>query len=143
MQRRNFINLIPTMGIAGSVIPLTGMNMKEERSVIADSRQYWFSVLTRIAYPLLNSLSNETLKKKMPVESTPGNIENRKEVTYLEAFGRIVAGISPWLELGEDNTTCPDFMNFTKGEQPLVDAAFLANYRKNLTLVRSEMRCRP
>ena len=128
MQRRNFINLIPTMGIAGSVIPLTGMNMKEERSVIADSRQYWLSVLTRIAYPLLNSLSNETLKKKMPVESTPGNIENRKEVTYLEAFGRIVAGISHWLELGE---------------QPLVDAAFLANYRKNLTLVRSEMRCRP
>jgi len=71
-------------------------------------------------------------------------------VTHLEAFGRLTAGISPWLELGEDNTgegslrekyislmhTClseavdpasPDLMNFTKGSQPLVDAAFLAH----------------
>ncbi|NMB72071.1 MAG: DUF2264 domain-containing protein, partial [Bacteroidales bacterium] len=75
---------------------------------------------------------------------------SRKEVTHLEAFGRLIAGISPWLELGFDQTdegrvrrnyieltrTClavatnpysPDFMNFSKGAQPLVDAAFLAH----------------
>ena len=28
MHRRNFINLMPAMGIAGTAIPLTGMNLK-------------------------------------------------------------------------------------------------------------------
>ena len=150
MQRRSFINLMPVMGIAGTAIPLTGMNMKKDQSVNADSREYWISVLTKIANPVLISLSNETLRKRMPVECNPGDKEGRKEVTHLEAFGRLIAGISPWLELGEDNSneglvrkkyieltrkclsvsvnpTSADFMNFTKGGQPLVDAAFLSH----------------
>lgn len=150
MQRRNFISLIPAMGLAGSAIPLTVINLKAEQSVDADSREYWISVLTKITDPVLNSLASETLRKKMPVECYPGNEESRMEVTYLEAFGRVVAGISPWLELGEDNTpeglirkkyieltrkclsvsvnqASADFMNFTKGGQPLVDAAFLSH----------------
>lgn len=150
MQRRKFINLMPAIGMAGSVIPLRSMNLGAEKTITADSREYWVSILTKIADPVLNSLSNETLKKSMPVECTTGNLENRKEVTYLEAFGRTVAGISPWLELGGDNSgegilrkkyieltqkclsVCvnpgsPDFMNFTKGGQPLVDAAFLSH----------------
>lgn len=150
MQRRNFITLMPAMGIVGSAIPIPLMNFKEEQSINADSREYWVSVLTKIANPVLNSLSNETLRKDMPVECRPGNSESRKEVTHLEAFGRLMAGISPWLELGEDSTsegqmrkkyieltrkclsvsvnpTSADFMNFTKGGQPLVDAAFLSH----------------
>jgi hypothetical protein len=150
MQRRTFINLMPVIGISGSVIPMAAINPEREQPVNTDSREYWISILTKIADPVLNSLSNETLRKNMPVECAKGNIENRKEVTYLEAFGRTIAGISPWLELGSDNTgegimrkkyieltqkclsVCvnhgsPDFMNFTKGGQPLVDAAFLAH----------------
>jgi len=150
MLRRNFIKLMPAAGVVGYSIPLAGMNLKGEQSLIADTREYWVSVLTKIANPLLNSLSNEILRKNMPVECNPGNSESRKMVTYLEAFGRLVAGISPWLELGEDNTnegqlrkkyieltrkcisisvnpSSPDFMNFTKGGQPLVDAAFLSH----------------
>jgi hypothetical protein len=84
----------------------------------------------------------------MPVETLPG-LEQRRKVTHLEAFGRLMAGMAPWLELGEDgseegklrrryvelavkslaNAVDPgsaDFMNFTEGSQPLVDAAFLA-----------------
>ena len=76
--------------------------------------------------------------------------ENRKKVTYLEAFGRSLAALAPWLELGADETpegksrgkfiklattsirnavtpSASDFMNFTTGAQPLVDAAFLAH----------------
>ena len=78
----------------------------------------------------------------------PGE-ESRRDVTCLEAFGRTLAGIAPWLALGPDDTPegrlraryiewsrkalvhatdpkSPDFMNFTKGGQPLVDAAFLS-----------------
>jgi hypothetical protein len=150
MQRRNFIGLIPAIGIAGSGIAFKGIDSQIQNSDSADSRKYWVSVLTKIADPVLNSLSNETLRKNMPVECNPDNIDSRREVTHLEAFGRLLAGISPWLELGGNNTgegvlrkkyieltqkclavsvnpISPDYMNFTKGGQPLVDAAFLSH----------------
>ena len=149
MQRRNFVKLIPAAGAVGYSIPLVSRNLFEEQSLNSDTREYWVSVLTKIASPLLNALGNQSLRKNMPVESSPGNLESRKRVTHLEAFGRLLAGISPWLELGEDSTdegqlrkkyieqvrkcisisvnpSSPDFMNFTTNGQPLVDAAFLA-----------------
>jgi hypothetical protein len=150
MHRRDFITLMPAMGIAGSSIPSNIMILNDENAIDADSREYWVSVITKIADPVLNSLSKESLRKNMPVECSPGSFESRKEVTFLEAFGRLIAGISPWLGLGEDSTgeglmrknyidltrrclsvaTNPesvDFMNFTNGSQPLVDAAFLSH----------------
>lgn len=114
-----------------------------------NERQYFVQTLIRIADPLLDALSKGELKKKMPVESKEGLQEDRKRVTYLEATGRLLAGMAPWLELGPDQTTegklrgkyialaqrgihnatdpaSPDFMNFNKFSQPLVDAAFFA-----------------
>jgi hypothetical protein len=113
-------------------------------------RKYWLNVMIRIATPVLESLSQGQLKKVMPVECKPGKEADRRKVTYLEAFGRLMAGMAPWLELGIDETEegqirnkyillaqrsmkmavdpqSPDFMNFTEGGQPLVDAAFLAH----------------
>jgi len=86
----------------------------------------------------------------MPVEVGAGKSEDRRKVTHLEAFGRTLAGIAPWLELTDKpaaemelgerftglarrglvnacNPQSPDFMNFTTGAQPLVDAAFLVH----------------
>jgi len=83
----------------------------------------------------------------MPVEA--GNPADRARYTHLEGFGRLLAGIGPWLGLAElrgqeaehqqrilklalaslDAATDPasaDFMNFNSGGQPLVDSAFLA-----------------
>ena len=83
----------------------------------------------------------------MPVEAKKP--ADRAHYTHLEAFGRLLAGIAPWLgasglsdeeaalqkqyvELTRESLdaatdpTSPDFMNFTKGGQPLVDTAFLA-----------------
>ena len=110
-------------------------------------RQYLVQTLTRIADPVLIALSKNELKKLMPVEAKVP--EHNKLTTHLEAFGRLLAGMAPWLELGPDqtaegklrkkyidlaliclhNATDPaaaDFMNFNQGRQPLVDAAFLA-----------------
>ncbi|WP_419802832.1 DUF2264 domain-containing protein [Mucilaginibacter sp.] len=110
-------------------------------------RQYLVQILTRIADPVLIALSKNELKKLMPVEAKVP--EHNKLTTHLEAFGRLLAGMAPWLELGPDqtaegklrkkyidlaliclhNATDPaaaDFMNFNQGRQPLVDAAFLA-----------------
>ncbi|MGA0560569.1 DUF2264 domain-containing protein [Larkinella sp. VNQ87] len=109
-------------------------------------REYLVQTLVKIADPVLVSLSQNRLRQTMPVEASS---DNRRDYSHLEAFGRLLAGIAPWLELGPDATPegqlrqkyinltllclrnatdpkSPDFMNFTKGGQPLVDAAFLA-----------------
>lgn len=111
----------------------------------ADDRAFWVQTTTQIADPVLINLSNNTLKKNMPFES----LSQRKTFSYLEAVGRLVCGIAPWLELGPDNTPegklrakyidltvkglknavnpeAPDYLVFGEPSQPLVDAAFLA-----------------
>lgn len=113
-------------------------------------RSVWLSALHHIAYPLLTNMARGELRKNMPVESIATDIQKRKEVTHLEALGRLITGISTWLELGPDDTIegrlrakyidlalksitnavdpeSPDYLNFNKGRQPLVDAAFLAH----------------
>lgn len=112
-------------------------------------RRYWVDSLTKIAYPVLDALARGRLREEMPVESVT-DIENRKTCTYLEALGRTLCGLSPWLELegleGEERETqvrfrilarqaiangvdpaSPDYLNFASGGQRLVDAAFLAH----------------
>lgn len=120
--------------------------MVKAQSAGQTERAYYVSTLTRIADPVLLALSKDELRKKMPVESSA---KGRESSTYLEALGRLMAGMAPWLELGPDqtpegklrekyitlalasihNATDPqaaDFMNFNKGSQPIVDAAFFA-----------------
>lgn len=64
-------------------------------------RAFWVETLTRIADPVLTNLSNNTLKKNMPYESLS---KDRSDFSHLEAVGRLICGIAPWLELGPDNT---------------------------------------
>jgi hypothetical protein len=113
-------------------------------------REYWTNLLYKISYPVIHNLSEETLQKNMPVELGPGYYLQAKKVTYLEAVGRTVAGIAPWLALPDDETkegamrkqlrmellkglahavdpASPDYLNFRTENQPLVDAAFLAH----------------
>jgi hypothetical protein len=107
--------------------------------------------MTRIADPVLRNISGGTLKDNMPFESLSDDAD-RKQVCYLEAFGRTLCGIAPWLELGADESEegllraqyiemalngianavdpdSPDYLVFGKshGYQALVDAAFFAH----------------
>lgn len=160
MYRRRFLSLIPPAALIGlnfnaTAIPHNPQKENLESGVSAaqaGQRKYWVSVLSKIADPVLQSLSKGRLKKDMPVEVNPTSTLDRSKVTYLEAFGRLMAGIAPWLELGPDQTTegrlrekyiqlsrkslanavdpaSPDFMQFSsqKYEQALVDASFLAH----------------
>lgn len=109
---------------------------------MVEPRTYWIDVLARVAKPVLENLAARTLKRHMPVEAAPG-IDDRPRVTHLEAVGRLLAGIAPWLALGEPmsrplaelaregldaitDPASPDYCNWTKLNQPLVDAAFLS-----------------
>ncbi len=112
-------------------------------------RAYLVSAITKMADPLLIALSQNKLKLTMPVEKIDG-MQKASTSTYLEGFGRLLAGMAPWLELGPDNTaegklrkkyidlallclhngtdtSSPDYLNFTIPGQSLVDAAFLTH----------------
>ena len=126
-------------------------SQKKEANNGVAQRAYLVKTLTKIADPVLTSLSKNELVKTMPIESFDNR--DRTGCAYLEAFGRLMAGMAPWLELGPDNTdegklrkkyidlsiaciknatdpNSPDYMNFRKHaktqNQALVDAAFLA-----------------
>lgn len=113
-----------------------------------EDRKYWIETMIKIADPVLLNMSKGELKKNMPVETKSGVVNPpNARTTHLEALGRLFVGIAPWLELGPDTTKegklrekyiqlmissidngfnpkSPDFLNFEKTRQPLVDAAF-------------------
>ena len=141
------------MGVLGVLDVLPGIRRASAAEVsapAADDRGQWVAMLSRISEPLLTALAEDQLKEEMPVEArTPKQVESRAKFTHLEGFGRLLSGLAPWLELAEDNSEegrlrkrysdlvqrslsnavnprAKDFMNFTEGSQPLVDASFLA-----------------
>jgi len=146
--RREFFKSAAVLGVLGATgLPLRAAENKMETSATGDDRRYWVSVTDKITRPVLENLARRELKRKMPVEEKPG--AHRKNYTHLEAFGRLLCGLAPWLALeglaGDErklqqefirlsqasldaatDPQSPDFMNFTTGGQPLVDAAFLA-----------------
>ena len=109
-------------------------------------RQDWLTLMLKIADPVLHDLAARRLHETLPVEK-----QDRSMYAHLEAFGRTMTGISPWLALegltGEEaelqkryralaaacmdaatDPESPDHMNFSEGYgQSLVDTAFLAH----------------
>lgn len=116
----------------------------------ANDRQQWAELCYRIAAPVLENMSKGELQKNMTLELSPTWDGRDKRVAYMETFGRLMAGISPWLALPDDDTEegkmrkqlrewalssyknavdpeSPDFLLWeTNSTQRLVDAAYLA-----------------
>ena len=76
-------------------------SLVEEKPPVWEDRIYWVSTLQKIAYPVLNNLARDSLRKNMPYESS--SAEGQK-FAYFEAFARVFNGIAPWLELGADTS---------------------------------------
>ena len=146
MDRRRFLQTGATLG-AMSI--LNSPSRALAASSGANDREYWVQLLMSVAHPVLNALSERKLIETMPIEAPRGNVEERRQFTYLEALGRTLTGVAPWLESGPSDgdegalrmqcselarkaidaatdPASPDFMNFCKGSQPVVDTAFLA-----------------
>lgn len=145
MDRRDFLKAAG----AGAVMPAVRPDGRTAQAARApqDDRAIWIGHMRKLADPVLKNLAAGTLKARMPVEQAAG--ANRQNVTHLEALGRLLAGLAPWIELAADTSaegrlrseyadlarrslaravdpSSPDFLNFTRERQPLVDAAFLA-----------------
>jgi hypothetical protein len=155
MKRRDFTRLVTALPVSVGIGKETEIRLNSSEwpmvGSASDDRAYWLQTLLKIADPVLSALAQNRLKATMPVESAPGQQASRVVVSHLEALGRTMAGLAPWLELNADdnvqedtlrqryldlarkaiangaNPQSPDYLNFTKGGQPLVDAAFLAH----------------
>lgn len=115
----------------------------------SQDRAYWVDLLYKMAYPVLSNMSKGKLQKNMLVEVSPNWDGRNKGVTYMETFGRLMAGIAPWLSLPDDNTSegqkrkelrdmalasyknavdpqSPDYLLWRGHGQALVDAAYVA-----------------
>ncbi|HEX7979562.1 MAG TPA: DUF2264 domain-containing protein [Gemmatimonadaceae bacterium] len=167
-QRREFIRRLAVLGAAAPVAsavagpalgaspplhqgaPVAPPSSSGAAPPSPEQREEWVRIAVKLADPVLTHLAAGTLHAEMPVELSATATAERKEYAHLEAVGRLLAGIAPWLELGEERSaegaqrgrlaglardglrravdpSSPDFLNFTKGRQPLVDAAFLAH----------------
>ena len=145
LDRRGLLKGAAAFGALSSV---SALSQTASPVVNTDDRDYWIKSLTRIAEPVLTALSRRQLKASMPVEVPHADAAERAQYTHLEAFGRLMAGIAPWIESGPrsgnegqlrakyaelarasldaaTDPASPDFMNFTRGSQPVVDTAFL------------------
>jgi len=115
------------------------------------AREQWLAWLERVSNPVLEALSRRELRRRMPVEASPGLRDERAIGTHLEAFARLLAGLAPWLELQPSpeespretklreryrswsqqaiasalDPSSPDFMRFGESGQTLVDSSFL------------------
>jgi hypothetical protein len=81
---------------------LFGGSLIQAQSI--SDRTYWVDLVYRISEPVLSNMSKGELKKNMPVEYSPAWDGRNNNVAYMEAFGRLMLGIAPWLALPDDDT---------------------------------------
>ena len=122
---------------------------KKKQAPVMSDREYWAAQAYRIAAPVLEPMSRGMLSTEMQIEVSPSFDSRDKRVTYMECFGRLMAGIAPWLSLPDDDTPegkerrklkewalkayaqavdpdSKDYLLWRKEGQPLVDAAYIA-----------------
>lgn len=122
---------------------------KKPKKVEQTDREYWCQLAYQMARPVLENMGKGTLQKNMQMEFSPSFDNRNRKVAYMETFGRLMAGIAPWLTLADDDTAegaqrkqlrewalqsyknavdpeSPDYLCWGIGGQNLVDAAYIA-----------------
>lgn len=145
MKTKQYLWLLLTIAL---LIPIQVSAKKKPEKVKTD-RELWTGVLYQMAAPVLSSMSEGRLQEDMLVELSPTWDGRDKRVTYMECFGRLMAGLAPWLSLPDDDTAegrqrkqlrewalksyaqsvdpqSKDYLLWRKEGQPLVDAAYIA-----------------
>ena len=139
-------NIMMTLVLA--LVPFMGISAKK-KTIQQSDRQYWCSLAYKMAQPVLENMAKGELQKNMQTEFSPSFDNRNKKVLYMECFGRLMAGVAPWLTLPDDATAegkqrkqlrewalasyknavdpqSPDYLCWGIGGQNLVDAAYIA-----------------
>lgn len=157
--RRTF--LLNTVAAGATTLLATTGNAQSDKASAASAmpaksakndRAIWLDLLEQVSEPVLHALNERRLRAAMPVEAAPGQEASRAVGSPLEAFGRLLSGLAPWLELEPSpqessretalrtryrrwalagiasavDPSSPDFMRFGASAQTLVDSSFLA-----------------
>ena len=89
--------------LAVALVLPCAMARRKAESVKTD-REKWVDVCYAIAAPVLENMAKGELQKNMDLELAPTWDGRDPKVTYMECFGRLMAGITPWLALPDDGT---------------------------------------
>lgn len=142
MKRLNCLFLLIIL-----LIPAESLLAKKKAE--KSDREVWCDVMYRMSAPVLSNMSEGLLKKNMLVELSPTWDGRNKEVTFMECFGRLMAGLAPWLSLPDDDSAegiqrkqlrewalksyvqavdpdAPDYLLWRQEGQTLVDASYIA-----------------
>lgn len=152
MERRNFLRTVAAGSAATGLLGATGnaAAAPAPTSAPGNERDYQLRLMRQMAEPVLTLMARNELKKKFALEVSPTWDGRDKAVTYLEAFGRLISGISPWLKLPVDGSEegklrqrlqqaalqsyansvdpkSPDYLTWRGHGQALVDSAYYTN----------------
>ena len=132
-----------------ALIALTPVEAKKVKKAVQTDREYWCELAYKMAQPVLENMAKGELQKNMKTEFSPSFDNRNRKVVYMETFGRLMAGIAPWLALPDDDTAegkmrrqlrewalaaykhsvdpqSPDYLVWGASGQNLVDAAYIA-----------------
>ena len=144
----NYIYRSIMMTLVLALVPFMGISAKKKVAQQSD-RQYWCALAYKMAQPVLENMAKGELQKNVQTEFSPSFDNRNKKVLYMECFGRLMAGVAPWLTLPDDATAegkqrkqlrewalasyknavdpqNPDYLCWGIGGQNLVDAAYIA-----------------
>ncbi len=151
LKRRTFLG--GASALAAGVAMSAGQHANVAAATLPSTdsdRTYMADLLIRMASPIVGPLSQGRLQSSFDPELSPTWDGRDRRVAYLEAFGRLVAGIAPWLALPasgsrEDtprarlreqvlssyehavNPKSPDYFLWRGHGQALVDSAYFTN----------------
>ena len=131
------------------LLPYTYANAAKPKKTTLTDREYWVSQAWKMASPILENMAKGELQKNMQTEYSPSFDSRNKKVVFMETFGRLMAGVAPWLALPDDDTaegkqrhqlrewalasyknavdpSSPDYLLWQGSGQALVDAAYIA-----------------
>ncbi|MBQ7443621.1 MAG: DUF2264 domain-containing protein [Bacteroidaceae bacterium] len=143
--------IIATLAATLMAMPLPAKKKQTNANPLGDGqsdRAFWTELAYKMAAPVLENMANGTLQQNMQLELSPTWDNRDKKVAYMECFGRLMAGIAPWLTLPDDDTPegqqrrqlrewalkayanavdpdSPDYLGWRSGGQTLVDAAYV------------------
>jgi len=131
------------------LMAMPAMAAKKKQVKQQTDREYWCEQAWKMAQPVLENMAKGELQKNMKTEFSPSFDNRNRKVVYMETFGRLMAGLAPWLSLPDDDTPegqqrkqlrewalasyknsvdpeSPDYLVWGASGQNLVDAAYIA-----------------
>lgn len=141
--------LLPILVTFCAFLVFVPVNAKKKQVKQLTDREYWCEQAYKMAQPVLENMAKGELQKNMQTEFSPSFDNRNRKVVYMETFGRLMAGLAPWLALPDDDTAegqqrkqlrewalasyknsvdpeSPDYLVWGASGQNLVDAAYIA-----------------